>query len=135
MKCIQCKKTELTGKQKRFCSYVCKNRYLNSWHNSAGKQKQKGIDKKLQLLKLLGEIKCSKCGYNKNLACLSFHHKEPNKKEFSLNQRICTAYSMKRLTEEAKKCQVLCMNCHTEHHNPQHEMVGSTGLEPVTKAL
>lgn len=121
MKCIHCKDKELTGRQTRFCGPVCKNRYLNSWHNSASKQKQRGLDKKIKLLKLLGEVKCSKCGYDKNFACLSFHHRKPIEKKFSLDQRACSMYSMDRLTVEAKKCQVLCLNCHSEHHNPQHK--------------
>ncbi len=121
MKCIHCKKET---EDKKFCNRICSNRHHNSWHNTAEKQKQKGIDKKLQLIKMLGEVKCSRCGYDKNLACLSFHHKNPNDREFSLDQRICSMYSMKRLITEAKKCEVLCMNCHTEHHNPQHEIGG-----------
>jgi hypothetical protein len=126
MKCIQCKK-ELKGKQVKYCSKLCHRKHSNGWFNNAAKQKQKGIDKKFQLLNLLGEVKCSKCGYNKNLACLSFHHKNPNDKKFSLDQRICSMYSMKRLIDEAKKCQVLCMNCHTEYHNPHMEI---SGLSP-----
>jgi hypothetical protein len=134
MNCIKCN-NELTGKQIKYCCYKCKNNYLNNWHNTAEKQKQKGIARKLKLLKMMGELKCSECGYSKNLSCLSFHHKNPAEKKFPLDQRICSMYSMKRLIEEAKKCKVLCLNCHSAHHNPQHEIVGSTGLEPVTKAL
>lgn len=134
MKCIKCQ-APLKGQQKKFCSKLCKGRYSNSWFNSGPKQKQKGIERKMQLLKLLGDAKCSVCGYNRNLACLSFHHKNPNEKKFLLNQHFCSMYSIERLSTEAKKCQVLCMNCHTEHHNPQHKMVGPVGLEPTTKAL
>lgn len=134
MKCIKCG-NKLTGKQTRFCSRKCNGRYTNGWFNTAKKQKKKGIDRKLELMKMLGKIECIKCGYRKNLACLSFHHKNPKEKEFGLDQRICSMYSMKRLINEAKKCDVLCMNCHTEHHNPNHELVGPEGLEPTTKKL
>ena len=127
MKCIHCKVKELTGKQTRFCSKVCKSRYSNSWHNSAIKQKQKGVDKKTHLIKLLGEMKCGICGYSKNLSGLTFHHKNPTEKAFSLDQRSCSMLSMKRLIVEAKKCQVLCMNCHMELHHPQHEIGGPRG--------
>lgn len=124
MKCIHCKVKELTGKQQRFCGKTCKGRYSNSWHNSSERQKTKGIRRKLELLKMLGEVKCHVCGYRKNLACLSFHHRNPKDRSFGLDQRICSMYSMKRLIIEAKKCDVLCMNCHAEHHNPQHEIGG-----------
>lgn len=137
MNCIHCKKP-LKGLQTKFCSRVCKNRFSNSWHHTSKRQKEKGVDKKIQLiLMMLGEIKCEMCNYNKNLSCLSFHHKDPSLKEFSLDQRSCSMLSMSRLTEEAKKCQVLCHNCHCELHHPQHnmKMVGPEGFEPPTKRL
>ena len=133
MKCIHCKEKEAGNK--KFCGRICKNRHFNSWHNTAEKQKKKGIDKKLQLIKMLGEVKCGKCGYDKNLSCLSFHHRNPNERSFGLDQRICSMYSMKRLIVEAKKCDVLCLNCHIDYHNPQHRLVGPAGLEPTTKEL
>lgn len=124
--CIKCNK-EIQGLKRRFCSTKCNRNYTNSWFNSSVRQKKKGIDKKIKLIKLLGELKCSKCGYEKNLSCLSFHHKDPSQKKFPLDQRSCSAFSFKRLVEEALKCQILCLNCHAAHHNPQHEIGGLSG--------
>ena len=73
---------------------------------------------------MLGKIKCNNCGYSENLSCLSFHHRDPKKKEFNIDQRKCSMYSMKRLIAEAEKCEVLCLNCHTALHNPQHKLGG-----------
>jgi hypothetical protein len=56
---------------------------------------------------------CSKCGYNKCLAALEFHHPDPTIKEGKV---IGTGASLKKQREEASKCVLLCANCHREAH-------------------
>ena len=58
---------------------------------------------------------CSKCGYNKNPAALEFHHLDPTVKERKI---IGSSLSLERQREEAKKCILVCSNCHREIHNP-----------------
>lgn len=58
--------------------------------------------------------KCEKCGYNKCIAALEFHHIDPTKKEFGLGQG--NIYSFTRMKKELDKCQLLCSNCHREIH-------------------
>ena len=53
------------------------------------------------------------CGYNRWLAALEFHHLEPEKKSFALSLRGVTR-SIAKLREKAKKCVLLCANCHAE---------------------
>jgi len=44
---------------------------------------------------------------------LDFHHKDPAKKSFSLSVKgLC--YSWDIILKEAKKCILLCKNCHAE---------------------
>jgi len=70
---------------------------------------------KIELLKMLGG-KCKICGYNKCLAAFDFHHKD-GVKEGNIN-RLLKNVSKKKLLKEAKKCILLCSNCHRElHHN------------------
>lgn len=58
--------------------------------------------------------KCQKCGYDKCIEALHFHHVNPEEKEFN----VCSAsYSIERLKKEADKCILLCANCHVEEHN------------------
>lgn len=62
---------------------------------------------------------CSICGYKKNVAALHFHHAEPSQKQFKLGLRILSNRRWEAIKEEAKKCDLLCANCHAEKHNPE----------------
>jgi len=55
--------------------------------------------------------KCSKCEYNKEPRILQFHHNNGNKKG-----NISEMKSLKKIREEAKKCILLCPNCHALLH-------------------
>lgn len=112
MTCIQCDK-KLNGKQKKFCSITCKNRYSNSWNQSAERQKDRGTKRKQTLVDLKGG-KCIICSYNKCLRSLSFHHRNPSDKKFSLDIRRLTNTKWKKILEEVEKCDLLCLNCHME---------------------
>jgi DNA-binding CsgD family transcriptional regulator len=57
--------------------------------------------------------RCRLCGYDKCLGALHFHHLEPRTKSFGLAMRGQTkAYA--KLLAEARKCILLCANCHAE---------------------
>jgi len=58
--------------------------------------------------------KCIRCGYTQCIAALQFHHRNPKEKEFRLSQN--STKSLTRMREEAKKCDLLCANCHMEEH-------------------
>lgn len=66
-----------------------------------------------KLVKLLGGI-CMICGYGKCIAALVFHHKEDDK-EFQISGNSYNR-SFKIVLKEAKKCDLLCSNCHREKH-------------------
>lgn len=57
--------------------------------------------------------RCMLCGYDRQPRALQFHHLEPITKEFELSQRGVTL-SLARLRAEARKCVLLCGNCHAE---------------------
>lgn len=109
--------TPLKGKQKKFCSLLCKNKAFQSY----GAQQARGLDRKKSLIKRFGGC-CCECGYSKNLAALTFHHIEPSKKELKLDMRSLSNRTQSRVNQEAKKCKLLCSNCHAELHNPQHSL-------------
>lgn len=57
---------------------------------------------------------CSKCGYDKYIGALEFHHLDPKEKDFNIS--TCKTYSFKRIRPELDKCVLLCSNCHREAH-------------------
>lgn len=58
--------------------------------------------------------KCVICGYCKNIVALTFHHIDPQEKEFGIGGRN---YSWERMVKEVDKCSLLCHNCHAELHD------------------
>lgn len=56
---------------------------------------------------------CENCGYDRYLGALQFHHRDPATKEFGVAEAGRTL-GIARLREEAKKCILLCANCHAE---------------------
>tara|TARA_Y100000310_G_scaffold56232_1_gene51557 strand:+ start:9789 stop:10259 length:471 start_codon:yes stop_codon:yes gene_type:complete len=77
------------------------------WQNKARKERKE------KLIELKGG-KC-KCGYNKCIASLEFHHRDPEEKEFNLNAGGLLK-PWNRVLKEADKCDLLCANCHAELH-------------------
>ena len=60
--------------------------------------------------------KCCRCGYNKNLKALHFHHLDPSQKKHELGMANLVK-SIDLLQKEADKCILLCANCHAEEHD------------------
>ena len=56
---------------------------------------------------------CRLCGYANSTAALHFHHLDPATKEFNLGLGGI-ARSLARARAEARKCILLCANCHAE---------------------
>jgi predicted HNH restriction endonuclease len=106
------------GRQILFCSRICKSRYANYHHQSYVKQAERARDRKLKLVKQLGGG-CQQCGYSRNLAAMEFHHRDPQTKNFQLDARTLANRDWREIETEAKKCELLCSNCHAEVHNPR----------------
>lgn len=84
--------------------------------NNYGNQKLRGLKRKYEYILRRGG-KCECCGYNKNLAALEFHHRNPEEKEFQVDARAFSNHSLEKLERELEKCSLLCANCHRERHN------------------
>ncbi len=71
---------------------------------------------KIQLIVLMGN-KCKRCGVSPNefwpIACFELHHRNPKEKESELR---LNAMAYKDIVKEAKKCDLLCANCHEAVH-------------------
>lgn len=134
--CVYCE-SELSGNKSKFCSNKCKSDYhyrhtLGEPNaNTNERQKKVSRERKTKLIEMKGGC-CQVCGYNKNSAALSFHHRDPENKAYNIDSRKLSNTSWDSLLLEAEKCDLLCANCHMEHHYPELEMVGAVGLEPTT---
>ena len=56
---------------------------------------------------------CCICGYDRNMRALHFHHLEPSQKRHEINAKG-VAIALDKLRVEARKCVLLCSNCHAE---------------------
>jgi 5-methylcytosine-specific restriction endonuclease McrA len=56
---------------------------------------------------------CVACGYDRALSALQFHHVDPATKSFGLSEGGFSR-GIEPAREEAKKCVLLCGNCHAE---------------------
>ncbi|HEU4774837.1 MAG TPA: hypothetical protein VFS82_10030 [Lysobacter sp.] len=114
--CVGCARL-LTGRQRRFCSRSCKNRDTNNRHQNYLSQQARGLGRKIKLIAEAGGC-CTTCGYKRNLAALTWHHKDPSRKTFSLDLRSLSNRSHAEIRAEIEKCVLLCANCHAETHFP-----------------
>jgi predicted nucleic acid-binding Zn ribbon protein len=112
--CKVCGK-ELRGKQTKFCSDDCKN----DFHQAYPLQRLRGLKRKLELMLVLGG-KCSRCGSDKNLAALSFHH--VSGKSHAMDMRNLSNRKLEAVLMEFQRCELLCLNCHAELHSPHLNM-------------
>lgn len=63
-----------------------------------------------ELKEMLGN-KCAHCGATDNL---QFHHTDPSKKKFTIAKP--TGHTKAEIIKEAKKCILLCRDCHIKEH-------------------
>ena len=60
--------------------------------------------------------KCAYCGLEDNAVLYDFHHLNPEEKEFGIGS-ASTTRSREAYLREAKKCVLLCSNCHRRIEN------------------
>lgn len=58
--------------------------------------------------------KCIRCGYDRCIKALEFHHIDPSKKDFTISN---DHFHLLEAVEESKKCILICSNCHKELHD------------------
>ena len=114
--CLKCGK-DLRGKQTKYCSSKCKNNQNQSYLA----QQSRGLERKIILIQRCGG-QCSVCGYKKNSSALDFHHINPKEKLFALDLRSLSNRTQLKIDSEIQKCTLMCRNCHSELHNPQHNL-------------
>ena len=96
------------------CKYHGETEYLHDGHTFRCKKCncEKVVRRRKKVkAKLVEEFggKCILCGYKKCQEALHFHHLDPTTKKFSICNQL-TSYN--KVINEAKKCVLLCSNCH-----------------------
>ena len=66
--------------------------------------------------------KCQQCGYAKCRRVLSFHHRDPSDKQFGMALNNMWSKPLEKLQNEAKKCDLLCLNCHMEIEDTKNDI-------------
>lgn len=61
--------------------------------------------------------KCERCGYNKCIAAMDFHHLDPSQKDFSISNAKNKSFD--KIKNELDKCILVCSNCHREIHSEE----------------
>jgi hypothetical protein len=118
-----CHKRQLMGEaawaehqKNRKNNKATKYRQTNKGKLNAFKVAECRRNNKLQLIEYKGG-KCANCGYDKMIpGAYDFHHRNPETKEFGIACEGKTK-SIKKLKEEADKCDLLCKLCHAEIHH------------------
>ena len=112
------KKTVL--KEINKCIVLCNNCHAEEHHKEikyASKRYERKADQIRKWLdRYKSQLRCEKCGYNKNIRAIVFHHINPKNKTFSMCNAQKYTTNKKKIIEEINKCSVLCKNCHAETH-------------------
>ena len=94
--------------------------------------RRRGVERKGALVTLRGGC-CSRCGYDKSLRALHFHHMDPSEKTYvhQRSSRFNASYLAQRAWPPPKEfwdefwaCELICANCHME--TEEREKHGST---------
>ncbi len=128
--CLECSPFNRHNTRQLHCQVVRKKEEGQTYYQSLNEEEKIEYNKKIynqqrvkrweskkELVVMKGG-KCQCCGYDKNLAVLSFHHREPENKSFDLDGRAMSSRKKEELLKELDKCDLMCMNCHQEIHHP-----------------
>ena len=87
-------------------------------HNKFMSERYSSNKQRVNLLKK--EQCCIKCGYNKCLEALEYHHIDETTKIDTV-ARLSVHSNTSDVMNEIKKCVLLCANCHREFHTLQRQ--------------
>lgn len=132
--CKQCNQTKnitafsvRTVKGKKYRRYLCSGCQSRN-HREKYPEVRKAISKrgktkynesvpllKQAMMEHINQYSCKICRITDNRV-LSFHHREPELKNFTIAWAFTHSYCLETLLPEAEKCDLLCLNCHMISH-------------------
>ncbi len=109
---------------RKYCYECSPKQEKNKNGNFSHQQNPIRVAVKKELIKYKGG-KCERCGYNKSIYALHFHHIDPSIKDFSISEyfKKNSKIDMDLFKKEVDKCMLVCANCHAE----LHEEMGCVG--------
>lgn len=109
-RCVHCGETRksrfVSRGHDRVCKSICKVCHARYTIERFRKYKKQAVDYK--------GGKCSRCGYNKCIGSLQFHHRDPIKKDPKWTRM--RTWKFENIKNEIDKCDLVCGNCHGEIH-------------------
>ncbi len=87
---------------------------------------------KVRCLEYLGGS-CVRCGYNRCVEALEFHHRTPESKLFGISGAYTRRWDAVR--QELDKCDLVCANCHREIESKVRASLAQSGKSapPITE--
>lgn len=137
-KCNETKHTNQFGRDKsrkdgrniycKECNREVGNKYYHSLSvGDRGRRRLRERERKEKLLPVwveivrekLGDLKCSRCGFDENFHAIDFHHKDPLDKKYDIRVMFGCIPNEEYIFE-LSKCVLLCANCHAIlHRDPE----------------
>jgi hypothetical protein len=74
--------------------------------------------------------KCLRCGYNKCLDALCFHHPDPSKKDDMFKRLRNRKWDYIKQELVRQECVLLCANCHAETHSGGSSLLSKSQEDP-----
>jgi hypothetical protein len=106
----------------------CHNKYLSSRRKATrAAVTSRALDRKYLVKKRCVDYlggQCVRCGYDRCIKAMTFHHRDPDSKDFSVSQMLDRAWAV--IKSELDKCDLLCFNCHMEEHCGQDQIARTT---------
>lgn len=113
----------------------CQRAYQNRWNrNSRPRRSTQAMDRRYRYKKRCADYlggSCSRCGYDRCIKAMTFHHRDPVEKSFEVSARL--DYAWADLKVELDKCDLLCFNCHMEEHCETDQQIRVDLGEPRTQ--
>ena len=122
--CNKCLK-EFENHRRRKTCFECtpqRNTYSSREEYQKARRKSVAINVKNKRKRLKQDAvaykggKCERCGYDKCIDALEFHHLDATQKDFGISAKGYTR-AWSKVKEELDKCVMVCANCHREIHN------------------
>lgn len=98
-------------KSEEYYRQISRAHYARNKETYAERNYKRRLERHQRLRKEFGNA-CVICGYDRCQRALEFHHLDKTTKKFNISE--CKMLRWETLLEEAKKCILVCANCHRE---------------------